>query len=139
MFEPTAAPRVRATIAYDGTAFHGSQLQPDVRTVQGDVESALARLFDRPVRIDLAGRTDTGVHALAQEVAGRIKPDVHWTAVYETLKDQHPAADRIKQAYQDQMDAAQVFVLENGVLTLPEGERVIRGHEQECQQFYADR
>jgi tRNA pseudouridine38-40 synthase len=60
---------LRATVEYDGTAFHGSQLQPDVRTVQGELESALSSLFDDPVRVELAGRTDTGVHALAQEIA----------------------------------------------------------------------
>ena len=61
--------RFRATIQYDGTEFHGSQLQPDVRTVQGELESALSRLLDTRTRVDFAGRTDTGVHALAQEVA----------------------------------------------------------------------
>ena len=69
MSESNAAGRFRATIAYDGAAFHGSQLQPDVRTVQGEVEAALSRLRDETVRIDLAGRTDTGVHASAQEIA----------------------------------------------------------------------
>ena len=63
--------------------------------------------------------------ALAQEVAGRMQPGKHWTEVYETLKDDHPAAADIKQAYQQQMDAAQVFVLKHGILTLPEGERVV--------------
>jgi uncharacterized protein (DUF885 family) len=62
---------------------------------------------------------------LAQAVAARIEPGRHWTEVYETLKDDHPAAADIKQAYQQQMDAAQVFVLEHSVLTLPAGERVI--------------
>ncbi|MFV1986829.1 MAG: tRNA pseudouridine(38-40) synthase TruA [Gemmatimonadota bacterium] len=61
--------RFRATIQYDGTEFHGSQLQPDVRTVQGEMESALSRLLNVETRVDFAGRTDTGVHALAQEVA----------------------------------------------------------------------
>ncbi len=64
-----AGARYRGTIAYDGGGFHGSQLQPDVRTVQGEIERALSRFFDRPCRIDLAGRTDAGVHALAQEIA----------------------------------------------------------------------
>ena len=49
----------------------------------------------------------------------------HWTEVFETLKDDHPPADGIKQAYQQQMDAARAFVIENSVVTLPEGERVI--------------
>lgn len=61
--------RFRATIEYDGTSFHGSQLQPGVRTVQRELEEALGKLFDRPTRIDLAGRTDAGVHATAQEAA----------------------------------------------------------------------
>ncbi|MBT8072266.1 MAG: DUF885 domain-containing protein [Xanthomonadales bacterium] len=65
----------------------------------------------------------TGV--LAQAVAARIQPGKHWTEVFETLKDRHPPADGIKQAYQQQMDAARAFVIENSVVTLPEGERVI--------------
>lgn len=70
MSDSTAPPaRFRATIEYDGTSFHGSQLQPGVRTVQREVEEALGKLFDRPIRIDLAGRTDAGVHATAQEIA----------------------------------------------------------------------
>jgi len=73
--------RVRATIQYDGTAFHGSQLQPEVRTVQSELEAALSRLLDRETRVDFAGRTDTGVHALGQEVAfhvptARLGPDL---------------------------------------------------------------
>jgi uncharacterized protein (DUF885 family) len=62
---------------------------------------------------------------LAQEVAERIEPGRHWTEVYERLKDDHPEAADIKQAYQQQMDAAQSFVLEHSVLTLPPGEKVI--------------
>ena len=63
--------------------------------------------------------------ALAQAVAEKIQPGRHWTEVFETLKDDHPPANGIKQAYQQQMDAARSFVLEHSVLTLPEGERVI--------------
>lgn len=61
--------RFRATVHYDGGGFHGWQLQPDVRTVQGTVEGALAELLPEPVRIDAAGRTDRGVHATGQEIA----------------------------------------------------------------------
>lgn len=63
--------------------------------------------------------------ALAQAVAEKIQPGKPWTEVFETLKDDHPPVDGIKQAYQRQMDAAQGFVLEHQVVTLPEGERVI--------------
>lgn len=60
--------RYRATVEYAGDHFHGSQIQPDVRTVQGELEAALQRLADEPVRIHAAGRTDSGVHATAQEI-----------------------------------------------------------------------
>ncbi|HEY7332320.1 MAG TPA: tRNA pseudouridine(38-40) synthase TruA [Candidatus Limnocylindria bacterium] len=59
----------RATIAYDGTAFAGSQYQPNARTVQGELEEALNRLTGERVRIRLAGRTDAGVHATGQVAA----------------------------------------------------------------------
>jgi len=63
--------------------------------------------------------------ALAQQVADRIQAGKHWTEVYEPLKDDHPQVANIKQAYQQQMDAARIFVIKNSVLTLPDGERVI--------------
>jgi tRNA pseudouridine38-40 synthase len=58
--------RLRLTLAYDGAAFAGSQIQPGQRTVQGVVEDALATLDGAPVRAVFAGRTDSGVHALGQ-------------------------------------------------------------------------
>jgi uncharacterized protein (DUF885 family) len=64
--------------------------------------------------------------ALAEEVARRIDPrSKHWTEVYEKIKDDHPAADNIKQAYQASIDAAKAFVIEHRIVTLPAGERVI--------------
>jgi uncharacterized protein (DUF885 family) len=62
---------------------------------------------------------------LAQEVAERIQAGAHWTEVYETLKDDHPPIDGIKQAYQEQMDAAGQFIRDQQIVSLPEGERVI--------------
>ena len=59
---------LKLRIQYDGTHFAGSQLQAPERgrTVQGELEAALARLAGEPVRVALAGRTDSGVHALGQ-------------------------------------------------------------------------
>jgi tRNA pseudouridine38-40 synthase len=59
----------RAVIEYDGTAFAGSQVQPNARTVQGELERALNRLIGEETRVRLAGRTDAGVHATGQVVA----------------------------------------------------------------------
>lgn len=49
--------------AYDGTAFHGSQRQPNGITVQETMEQALAMIFREPIALTFAGRTDAGVHA----------------------------------------------------------------------------
>jgi uncharacterized protein (DUF885 family) len=71
-------------------------------------------------------RAFAATEALAQQVAQRIQPGAkHWTEVYEKLKDDHPAADGIKQAYQTKIDAAKAFVIEHKIVTLPPGERVI--------------
>jgi tRNA pseudouridine38-40 synthase len=62
-------PHFRLTLAYDGTDFAGSQIQPNQRTVQGELEDALKEFAAIPVRTVFAGRTDRGVHALGQVVA----------------------------------------------------------------------
>jgi tRNA pseudouridine38-40 synthase len=59
-------PTVRLEIEYDGTGFRGWAKQPGLRTVQGELETALATVLREPVELTVAGRTDTGVHAKGQ-------------------------------------------------------------------------
>jgi len=63
------AMRMKCTISYDGTGFAGYQVQPNKRTVQGDIEAALARIHKgESVKINASGRTDAGVHAKGQVI-----------------------------------------------------------------------
>lgn len=55
-------------IEYDGSRFYGWQWQDDVRSVQEELEKALSKVANHPVRVLCTGRTDTGVHALEQVV-----------------------------------------------------------------------
>ena len=59
----------RLDLAYDGTDFYGYARQPGLRTVQGEIEAALAVVFHTPIETDVAGRTDAGVHARQQVVS----------------------------------------------------------------------
>ncbi|MFC7394877.1 tRNA pseudouridine(38-40) synthase TruA [Scopulibacillus cellulosilyticus] len=59
--------RIKCTTSYDGTNFSGYQVQPEKRTVQGEIEAALSRIHKgQPMKITSSGRTDAGVHARAQ-------------------------------------------------------------------------
>ena len=64
-----AVRRIRLTISYDGSAYNGWQVQPGLPTIQGTLEAVLAEIEKAPVHIAGSGRTDAGVHALAQVAA----------------------------------------------------------------------
>ena len=70
---------VRLGIEFDGTEFHGWQVQPRDRTVQGEIEQAIWRVTGARVRIAGAGRTDSGCHAAGQVASAtlstRLTPD----------------------------------------------------------------
>jgi tRNA pseudouridine38-40 synthase len=70
----------RLTLEYDGAAFVGWEVQREGRSVQGEVEGALARILQHPVRVQVSGRTDSGVHAVGQ------------VAVFRTIKDVDPTS-----------------------------------------------
>ena len=86
-----AARRFKATVEYDGTEFAGFQLQPKARTVQGELEAALARLsggIRQPVVG--AGRTDAGVHAMGQVIAFTYPGSLSVEALTEALNGTLP-------------------------------------------------
>ena len=69
--------RIRIDLAYDGTDFHGWAVQPGLRTVQGEVETAIATVLRLPrVPVVCAGRTDTGVHARGQVLHADVADDM---------------------------------------------------------------
>ncbi|NNF14318.1 MAG: tRNA pseudouridine(38-40) synthase TruA [Gemmatimonadetes bacterium] len=108
--------RFRLTVHYDGSAFHGWQVQPDQRTVQGVLETALSRLADGPKGIMGSGRTDAGVHSTGQvfsvDMAPRwdapslrkslnaLLPDDAWIeSAAQAPPDFHPRYDAARRTY----------------------------------------
>jgi len=71
-------PRYRLTIEYDGRPFHGFQAQADLPSVQGSVERAVKAFCGQELRLQAAGRTDTGVHATGQVIHVDLEKD--WPA-----------------------------------------------------------
>ena len=68
-------PTYRLVVEYDGSAYHGLQYQPALRTIAGELERALTRIFHEPVKITAAGRTDAGVHATGQVISFNAERD----------------------------------------------------------------
>jgi tRNA pseudouridine38-40 synthase len=87
--------RIRITLAYDGTEFHGWQVQPGLSTVQRALEEILAGIEGAPVHVAGSGRTDAGVHALAQVAAFSIENPIPAENLQRAINRLLPPAIRI--------------------------------------------
>lgn len=80
--------KMRLTVSYDGTNYHGFQVQPTGPTIQGELEKALSKVTGKQIRVIGSGRTDAGVHARGQvihfETDSTIPPD-RWPAALNVL------------------------------------------------------
>ncbi|MBL8216691.1 MAG: tRNA pseudouridine(38-40) synthase TruA [Bryobacterales bacterium] len=83
----------KITLEYDGTKFHGWQEQLNARTIMGELRKAAEPLFQAPVDLQGAGRTDAGVHALGQVAHLRVKSRAKFStdAIRRALNDALPA------------------------------------------------
>ncbi|HSB76152.1 MAG TPA: tRNA pseudouridine synthase A, partial [Terriglobales bacterium] len=89
------ARNLKFTLAYDGHDFHGWQVQPELVTVQGLLSAALERITGERVLPQGSGRTDAGVHALAQVASCAIESPIPAANLVIALNDVLPPAIRI--------------------------------------------
>ncbi|HEY1658869.1 MAG TPA: tRNA pseudouridine(38-40) synthase TruA [Candidatus Sulfotelmatobacter sp.] len=89
---------LKVTLSYDGSDFAGWQVQPDLPTVQGLLASAIGRITNEKVLPQGSGRTDAGVHALAQVATFETESSVPTANFVNALNDILPAAVRVTAA-----------------------------------------
>jgi tRNA pseudouridine38-40 synthase len=85
----------KLTIAYDGTDFHGWQMQANKPTIQGEIVGVLQRLTQERIQLHGSGRTDAGVHALGQVASFRTQSALGVTEFQRALNALLPPAIRI--------------------------------------------
>lgn len=86
---------LKLILSYDGAEFSGWQVQPDTSTVQGTLASAIGRVTGEKVLPQGSGRTDAGVHALAQVVTFVTESSVPTENFLKALNDVLPASVRV--------------------------------------------
>lgn len=96
--------RIRITLAYDGTPFHGWQIQPGLPTIQGLLEEIVSGIEGKPVHVAGSGRTDAGVHALAQVAAFSIENPIPLPNLRRAVNRLLPPAIRLLSAEEAHAD-----------------------------------
>ena len=92
---PKLMRRIKLTLSYDGTEFHGWQIQPGVPTIQGILQDVVAQIEGSPVDVAGSGRTDAGVHALGQVAAISVDNPIPVANLRRAMNRLLPAAIRI--------------------------------------------
>ncbi len=87
--------RIKIHVAYDGSGFHGWQVQPGLPTIQGELESILGDIEGQPVHVAGSGRTDAGVHALCQVAAFTLVNPIPLANLRRAINRLLPAAVRV--------------------------------------------
>ena len=90
--------RLKIKVAYDGTNFHGWQVQPGLVTIQGELERILGEMEGKPVKVHGSGRTDAGVHALEQVAAFSFENPIPPANLRRAVNRLLPPAIRIVEA-----------------------------------------
>jgi tRNA pseudouridine38-40 synthase len=119
---------LKLTVAYDGTAFAGWQMQANQRTVQGVFEDVLRPIEGKRVIVHGAGRTDAGVHAMGQVVSFSLSADIRCETLHRALNATLPEDVRVLEAeeapdgFNARFDARRKtyrFTIGNAVIALP--------------------
>jgi tRNA pseudouridine38-40 synthase len=113
----------KLVLAYDGTEFHGWQVQPDCATVQGELRDALARITGEKVLPQGSGRTDAGVHALGQVASFALAAPIPEANLARALNRALPASIRVLSASRQRSD----FHARHSALAKTYEYRVFRG------------
>ena len=86
---------LKITLSYDGTDFHGWQVQPGLPTIQGELERVLAEIESAAVPVTGSGRTDAGVHALGQVVSFDLQNPIPASNLRKAMNRLLPPAIRV--------------------------------------------
>ena len=97
--DPAIGTRVVLILEYDGTDYHGSQLQANAPTIQGGMEKALRKLTGERIRVKAASRTDAGVHARGQVISFRTGSSLSLNAFVKGLNYYLPREIAVKKAF----------------------------------------
>ncbi len=87
--------RIRITLTYDGTDYYGWQVQPGLPTIQGVLEAVLSEIESAEVKVEGSGRTDAGVHALAQVAAFSLNNPIPTPNLEKAMNRQLPRDIRV--------------------------------------------